>query len=69
MTLHAVPSETRYITREQLAERMGCSVRTVDRMKADGMPYVTWGRRLTRYDPNKAIPWAIEYGDKRRDAA
>jgi phage terminase Nu1 subunit (DNA packaging protein) len=49
VTLRALPSETRYITREQLAERMGCSVKTVDRMKADGMPYVSWGRRMTRF--------------------
>jgi phage terminase Nu1 subunit (DNA packaging protein) len=44
VTLHAVPTETRYITREQLAERMGCSVKTVDRLKAEGMPFVSWGR-------------------------
>jgi phage terminase Nu1 subunit (DNA packaging protein) len=66
MTLRALPSETRYITREQLAERMGCSVKTVDRMKADGMPYLTYGRRLVRFDADEALRWAA---NQRRDAA
>jgi phage terminase Nu1 subunit (DNA packaging protein) len=66
MTLHAVPTETRYITREQLAERMGCSVKTVDRLKGEGMPFVSWGRRLTRFDADAAMRWAAQ---QRRDAA
>jgi excisionase family DNA binding protein len=66
VTLRALPTETRYITREQLAERMGCSVKTVDRLKADGMPHVTWGRRLIRFDADEAMRWAA---NKRRDAA
>jgi phage terminase Nu1 subunit (DNA packaging protein) len=66
VTLRALPSETRYITREQLAERMGCSVKTVDRLKGEGMPFVSWGRRMTRFDADAAMRWAAQ---QRRDAA
>jgi len=33
-----------YVSRCELARLMGVSVATVDRMVAEGMPSVTWGR-------------------------
>jgi excisionase family DNA binding protein len=57
VSLRAVPSEL--ISREELASRMGCSVKTVDRMRADGMPSVRWGRRLRRFDPDAAMAWLV----------
>jgi phage terminase Nu1 subunit (DNA packaging protein) len=47
-----------YVTRQELAEMMGVSVKTVDRMKQDGLPYVSWGRRLVRFDPQVALSWS-----------
>jgi hypothetical protein len=37
---------------------MGVSIDTVDRLVADGMPSVTWGRRTRRFRPSIAIAWA-----------
>jgi phage terminase Nu1 subunit (DNA packaging protein) len=64
MSLRAVPNEL--VNREELARRMGCSVKTVDRMRSEGMPYVVWGRRMLRFDPQAAMSWFL---DQRRDAA
>jgi phage terminase Nu1 subunit (DNA packaging protein) len=51
-----------YVSRYELARLMGVSVATVDRMVADGMPSVTWGRRTRRFRPSVAIGWAAERG-------
>jgi phage terminase Nu1 subunit (DNA packaging protein) len=50
----------RYIARAELAAIMGVSLATVDRMVAEGMPSVTWGRRTRRFRPSAAISWASE---------
>jgi phage terminase Nu1 subunit (DNA packaging protein) len=51
-----------YVSRYELARLMGVSVATVDRMVADGMPSVTWGRRTRRFKASVAIGWAAERG-------
>jgi hypothetical protein len=38
------------------------SLATVDRMVAEGMPSVTWGRRTRRFRPSVAIAWAEDRG-------
>lgn len=48
----------RYVDRRELAELMGVSVATVDRMVSDGMPSETWGRRTRRFRPSTALAWA-----------
>ncbi|MFZ1155247.1 MAG: hypothetical protein WAN93_10115 [Solirubrobacteraceae bacterium] len=50
----------RYVARAELAAIMGVSLATVDRMVAEGMPSVTWGRRTRRFRPSAAISWASE---------
>jgi phage terminase Nu1 subunit (DNA packaging protein) len=57
MSLRSVPSEL--VSREELASRMGVCVKTVDRMRASGMPSVRWGRRLRRFDPDAAMAWLV----------
>lgn len=57
LTLPA-PEEERYVTRGQLADLMGVSVTTVDRLVARGMPSVTFGVRARRFKPSVAIAWA-----------
>jgi len=47
-----------YLTRGQMAELMGVSLATLDRMVAEGMPSVTWGRRTRRFRPSRALAWA-----------
>lgn len=54
--LRPLPPEL--VTREELADMMRCSVATVDRMKRDGMPHVSWGRRMVRFRPGEAMRWA-----------
>jgi phage terminase Nu1 subunit (DNA packaging protein) len=61
VSLRAVPNEL--LTRAELADRMRCSVKTIDRMKADGMPHVTWGRRMVRFEPHAAMSWALARGE------
>jgi phage terminase Nu1 subunit (DNA packaging protein) len=70
MSTHtAIPSRTtdpsprapeRYVSRAELARFMGVSVATIDRLVAEGMPSVTWGRRTRRFRASAAIDWAAE---------
>lgn len=53
-------SPERYVCRRELAEIMGVSLATVDRLVAEGMPSVTWGRRTRRFRPSAVISWASE---------
>jgi|GEM_PF-4961839 len=39
----------RYVSRRELAGILGVSVATVDRMVAEGMPSVTWGRAYAAF--------------------
>jgi hypothetical protein len=57
--LRAVPDEL--LTRQELAAVMRSSVSTVDRMKADGMPFVPWGRRGVRFRLRDALAFAEQY--------
>jgi hypothetical protein len=52
----------RYVSRAELAALMGVSLATVDRLVAEGMPSVTWGRRTRRFRASVAISWASERG-------
>lgn len=47
-----------YITRAELAERMGVSLSTVDQLRKEGLPWVSWGRRTVRFRASTAIAWA-----------
>jgi predicted DNA-binding transcriptional regulator AlpA len=62
-----VPQTERYLSRKELAELMGISVASVDRMKDAGMPYETWSLRTVRFLPSRALAWARE--QERRAAA
>lgn len=66
MTTHLHPVPAELVTRQELAEIMRVSVRTVDAMRHDGMPCVTWGRRLVRFRVQEALQWAE---DQQRRAA
>jgi predicted DNA-binding transcriptional regulator AlpA len=48
----------RYLTRQQLADVMGMSVKTIDRMVRAGMPSETWGLRSRRFLASRALAWA-----------
>lgn len=61
-----VPEPEKYVDRKQLAELMGVSVQTIDRMVREGMPSETWGMRARRFKPSVALAWARTRG---RDAA
>lgn len=50
----------RFVTRRELAIIMGVSVGTIDAMRRNGMPSVTWGRRTRRFRASAAIAWAQE---------
>lgn len=56
-----IPRES-YVSRAQLAEIMGVSVRTIDRLVIDGMPCETWGCRTRRFLPSQALAWASGRG-------
>lgn len=60
-----VPEPERYLTRQQLADLMGVSTRSIDRMVSEGMPSETWGLRSRRFRASTALAWARE----RRHAA
>lgn len=71
MSVSALPvlEPERFISRVELAERMGVSVATVDRMVRDGMPSVTWGRRTRRFRASVAIQWAMSQQGVGKSAA
>jgi len=50
----------RYVGRIELGQIMGVSLATIDRLVAEGMPSVTWGRRTRRFNPSAATSWAAE---------
>jgi predicted DNA-binding transcriptional regulator AlpA len=56
------PSPEPYVDRREMARLMGVSVATIDRMRRDGMPAVTWGRRLIRFRPSESLAWARACG-------
>lgn len=49
--------DERYLSREELAELMGVSVRTIDRLVRAGMPSETWGLRTRRFLASRALAW------------
>jgi phage terminase Nu1 subunit (DNA packaging protein) len=55
-----VEQRERFVTRTELAELMGISVQSVDRMIAKGAPHERWGMRAVRVLPSRFIQWARE---------
>jgi phage terminase Nu1 subunit (DNA packaging protein) len=47
-----------YVDRRQLADIMGVSIATIDRLVRLGMPSETWGMRARRFKPSEALAWA-----------
>lgn len=58
MSDFAPPTAEPYLTRQQLADLLGLSVWTVDRLVKAGMPSYTWGMRVRRFRASEAIAWA-----------
>jgi phage terminase Nu1 subunit (DNA packaging protein) len=58
----------RFVDRRAMAELMGVSVNTIDRLRREGMPSVTWGLRTRRFRPSEALEWARQRGLDRRRA-
>lgn len=67
-TLGPRPVPDELLTRAELAAAMRVSIRTVDTMRAEGMPAVTWGRRLVRFRLREAMTWAEQRGDDQEAA-
>ena len=67
MALKSVPSEL--VTRQELAAMMRVSLRTVDDLKAKGMPFVPWTGKMVRFRPVEAMAWAEQHGRREREAA
>lgn len=61
--VHGFPGDHEaFVTRAELAELMGVSTDTIDRMRDQGMPFETWGRRTVRIRPSLAMRWARQWG-------
>lgn len=51
-------ADERFLTREQIAERLQVSPRTVDNLRANGMPSMELpGSRLVRFDADAVSEW------------
>lgn len=57
-----VPEPEPYVTRRQLADAMGVSLRTIDTFIAEGIPSETWGIRSRRFQLSRALAWARARG-------
>ena len=55
----------RYVSRRELAELMGISERSVDKLVREGMPSECWGLRTRRFRPSEAIAWAKQRSRER----
>jgi hypothetical protein len=55
-----VPVEERDVSRKQFAEQLSVHPSTVDRWVRDGMPSETWGLRIRRFLPSRALAWLRE---------
>lgn len=53
-----IPERERYLSRSQLAELMGVSVKTIDRWVLAGMPSEIFGARSRRFLASRALAWA-----------
>lgn len=62
------PVADELLTRQELAHAMRLSVRTIDDMRARGMPCVTWGRRRVLFRLREAMAWADAQGDEKAAA-
>lgn len=54
----------RYISRAELADLMGVSVRVVDQWRKEGMPAESWGLRVVRFKASVAIQWVRSRQDE-----
>jgi phage terminase Nu1 subunit (DNA packaging protein) len=50
-----------YVDRRRMAEILGVSVATVDRLVAAGLPSERWGRRTRRFQPTCVVVWLKEH--------
>lgn len=46
-----------YLTRRQLADRLGCGLSTIDKFVRLGMPSYTWGIRTRRFRLSECERW------------
>ena len=58
MTLHALPNIEEYVDRKEAASHLGVSVRTLDRMRSEGLPHWRYGRKLIRFRRSEITRWA-----------
>jgi excisionase family DNA binding protein len=65
MSETTAPSEI--ATTEELAAILNVSVSTIKRMRADGMPWHHWGRRLVRFRVAEVMAW-VEQQDSTVEA-
>ena len=52
-----------HLDRRQLAEVLGVSVRTVDRLVANGAPSELWGPRMRRFRVSEVVAWSRAQGE------
>ena len=53
-------AEPQYETKQQLATRLGVSVRTIDNLLARGLPHIKLTRKLTRFPRAATDQWLSE---------
>lgn len=56
-----------YVSREQLADKIKCSKKTIQNYQRRGMPVVIQSGNLVRYDLDEAMEWIrINLGARKR---
>lgn len=54
----AAQPENRLLNREEIAEHLGVSVRTVGDLIKDGLPTIPLGKRRVQFDYEEVLTWA-----------
>lgn len=55
-----IPNPEPYLSRKQLAKRLGVGLTTVDKLVKEGLPSETWGLRTRRFQMSKVSAWLRE---------
>lgn len=59
------PTVEPYLSRVEIAKVLGVSLRSLDRLVAEGLPSKTWGLRTRVFRASEALAWAAQRAERR----
>ena len=56
-------SDNAYVRRDEMARIMGVSPATLDRLRKQGLPSLSYGRRIVRFHPPTVMRWLEHHAE------